>query len=247
MDRITTSEVFGIKVANVSYNELLKYIKETIDHNKRRIITYVTTNSLNAIYENCEVKEIFNKFNIVHPDGIGTFLAIRFLYGNKNIEKKITGSDFYPILIHAAIRYKWRIFFWGDELNVLERIQNQNEGIEICGYDEGYNISMTKIIQNINMSEPDILIVGMGCPLQESWIIKVKDELNVKVILAVGDGIKIFANVRKRGTQLFRNFGLEWVYRLLQEPKRLWKRYLIGIPIFYIRVLRLRLLKQSDK
>ena len=246
MYRITTSEVFGIKVANISYNELVKYIKETIDHNKRRIITYVTANSLNVIYENCEVKEIFNKFNIIHPDGIGTFFAIRFLYGKKNIEKKITGSDFYPILVHAAIRYKWRIFFWGDEINILERIQNQNEGIEICGYDEGYNISMTKIIHNINMSGADILIVGMGCPIQESWIIKVKDELNVKVILAVGDGIKIFANVRNRGTQLFRNFGLEWTYRLLSEPGRLWKRYVIGIPLFILRIIKLYFRREND-
>jgi len=246
MDRITTSEIFGIKVANVSYNELLKYIKDTIDSNKRRIITYVTANSLNNAYKNCEVKETFNKFNIIHPDGIGTFLAIRFLYGKKNIEKKITGSDFYPILVHAAIRYKWRIFFWGDEINILERIQNQNEGIEICGYDEGYNISMTKIIHNINMSGADILIVGMGCPLQESWIIKVKDELNVKVILAVGDGIKIFANVRNRGAQLFRNFGLEWAYRLLSEPGRLWKRYIIGIPIFILRIIKLYLLRGKN-
>jgi N-acetylglucosaminyldiphosphoundecaprenol N-acetyl-beta-D-mannosaminyltransferase len=241
MDRITTSEVFGIKVANVSYSELSKYIKETIDHNKRRIITYVTAHSLNIIYKNCEVKEIFNKFNIIHPDGIGTFLAIRFLYGKKNIEKKITGSDFYPILIDAAIRYKWRIFFWGNEINVLERIQNQHEGLDICGYDEGYKISLSKIIQNINMSKADILIVGMGCPLQESWIIKVKDELDVKVILAVGDGIKIFANVRNRGTKLFRNIGLEWAFRLLSEPGRLWKRYIIGIPLFILRIIKLYL------
>lgn len=246
MDRFNISEIFGIKVANVSYSELLKYIKETIDTKKKRIITYVTAHSLNIIYKNREVKEIFSKFDIIHPDGNGTFLAIRFLYGKINIEKKITGSDFYPILVHAAIRYKWRIFFWGDEINILERIQNQNEGIEICGYDEGYNISMTKIIQNINKSEADILIVGMGCPLQESWIIKVKDELNVKVILAVGDGIKIFANVRNRGTQLFRNFGFEWIYRLLSEPGRLWKRYIIGIPLFVLRIAKLYLQRGID-
>ncbi len=246
MDRIITNEIFGIKVANVSYNELLKYIKDTIDSNKRRIITYVTANSLNIIYKNYEVKEIFDKFNIIHPDGIGTFLAIRFLYGIKNIENKITGSDFYPILIRAAIRYKWRLFFWGDEKDVLERIQNQYEGMEICGYYEGYNIISSKIIQNINMSKADILIVGMGCPLQESWIIKVKDKLNVKVILAVGDGIKIFANVRNRGTKLFRNIGLEWAFRLLSEPGRLWKRYIIGIPLFILRIIKLYLRRGKD-
>ncbi|MHA1916533.1 MAG: WecB/TagA/CpsF family glycosyltransferase [Promethearchaeota archaeon] len=243
MSKINTCEIFGIKVANISYDELVKYIKETIDDNRKRILTYVTAHSLNIIYKNSEIKKLFKEFNVIHPDGIGTFIAIRVLCGKEYINKKITGSDFYPMLIEEAIRYKWRIYFWGDRTNVLERIQPQNEGIEICGYSEGYNINATEIVQDINMSNADILIVGMGCPLQERWIIQVKEKINVKVILAVGDGIKIFANQRDRNLQLVRKFEIEWLYRLLQEPGRLWRRYLIGIPLFLFRLSRLRLLK----
>lgn len=241
VDSIVTNEIFGIKVAAISYDDLLRYIRESIENNKKRIISYVTANSLNIIYKKNDIKEIFNKFDLVHPDGIGTYLAIRFLHVKEKSNKKITGSDFYPILINAAKKFKWKIFFLGDRLTILEKIQVNNSGLEVCGYSEGYDFNSENLVRSINLSKADILIVGMGCPLQEKWIISVKDELNIKTILAVGDGIKLFANMRSRGAGIFGKIGLEWFIRLLQEPKRLWKRYLLGIPLFCLRIIRQRI------
>ncbi|MEJ2613977.1 MAG: WecB/TagA/CpsF family glycosyltransferase [Ignavibacteriaceae bacterium] len=111
----------------------------------------------------------------------------------------------------------------------------------MCGYQDGYNIENEKLIEKINDLLPDILIVGLGCPKQEEWIVKFKDYLNVKIILAVGDGIKVFAGTKIRGSNLFRTSGLEWFIRLITNPSRYWKRYLLGIPLFIIRVIKFKL------
>ena len=207
MNKTVKYEIFGIKIAAVSYDELLNSIEETIDNKQRRIISYVTANSLNIIYEDQNVKELFNRFDIIHPDGIGTSLAIRLLYGKKAGYTKITGSDFYPMLIKAAISNDWKMFFIGDRIGVLEKIAERKKELKVCGFHDGYDLNSENVVQNVNESNADILIVGMGCPLQERWILDVKEKLKVSVILAVGDGIKVFAGVKARGSVIMRKFG----------------------------------------
>jgi len=102
---------------------------------------------------------------------------------------------------------------------------------------EGYSFSDEKVIDKINTSGSDILIIGLSCPVQEKWMHKNKDKVNCKVILAVGDGIKVFSGDKIRGPAFMRKFGFEWLVRMFTEPGKNFRRYLLGIPVFIRRVI----------
>jgi N-acetylglucosaminyldiphosphoundecaprenol N-acetyl-beta-D-mannosaminyltransferase len=232
------SKIFGIQISSVSRNVLLQNIEEAISLKNNKKITYAHFNTLNQLYRNRTLITLFNQFDYVHPDGVGILLTSKILFGGNRLDKRISGSDFYPELIKNAIRKSWRIFFFGDKLGTLEQIPLKNPKLNVAGYISGYDFDNDSVVNKINYVKPDILIVGLGQPKQEMWINEEKDELNVAVIIAVGDGIKVFAGTKKRGPKFIQKMGLEWFVRLIYNPKLYWKRYLIGIPLFILRVLK---------
>ena len=130
------------------------------------------------------------------------------------------------------------LFLFGDTDSTLELVKYSNKNLRIVGVYNGFVYSNNDLIEQINSKSPDILIVGLGCPKQERWISENKTKVNVKILLAVGDGIKVFAGTKIRGHLLFRKLGLEWFVRLINHPLLYWMRYIIGIPLFIFRVLK---------
>src|SRR5574338_1080895 len=124
---------------------------------------------------------------------MGIYLASRLQYGQKGFSSRFTGSDFYSHLINSAIENNWSFYFFGDEEKTLKLITKNLPKIKIAGFCNGFNYDNNDLIVKINNSNPDILIVGLGSPKQEQWIIENKRNINTKVIIAVGDGIKVFA------------------------------------------------------
>jgi N-acetylglucosaminyldiphosphoundecaprenol N-acetyl-beta-D-mannosaminyltransferase len=234
-------DFFNLRINKVTYSILLKLIESSLVDNNSACITYVNANTLNIIYKNKKLRELYSKFDIIHPDGIGVFLASKFLYGERCFTSRINGSDLYLGLIDLAILNDWSFFFLGDIDENLKKIGPNHPELNVVGYFNGYTYN-EHIIEKINSVHPDILIVGLGSPKQEIWIQENKCRLNAKIILAVGDGIKIFAGVKKRGFPVLRKLGLEWLVRLIGEPKRLWGRYLLGIPLFLFRITKVKIL-----
>ena len=128
-------------------------------------------------------------------------------------------------------------FFFGDTESTLKKIYPLHNEIIISGIQNGYSYENNSLIYKINSSNTDILVVGLGSPKQENWVEENKKQLNVKIILVVGEGLKVFANTKIRGPKVVRNIGLEWMVRLLSNPSKLWRRYIVGIPLFLGRVL----------
>jgi N-acetylglucosaminyldiphosphoundecaprenol N-acetyl-beta-D-mannosaminyltransferase len=236
-------DILDIKVSKLDEIILLEKIKDAIQRRDQLTIAYANVNFINIAQIDKSTSDIFNKIDIIHPDGIGVFLASNFLYGNKGFNKRFTGSDFYHILIKAAIKERWSFFFFGDKNETLKKISSVHPHMIIAGYQNGFEFDNDILIGMINKSKPDILIVGKGSPKQEEWIINSKKYLDAKVIIAVGDGIKVFSGTKKRGLKFIQKIGLEWLVRLAFEPKRLWKRYLVGIPLFLFRLIKLRFTK----
>ena len=122
--------------------------------------------------------------------------------------------------------------------NILKKFTQLN----LIGTLNGYtDIESKDIIKKINKEKPHIIWVGMGTPKQEIWINENKAKLNCNVIQAVGDIFSLFANTKVRGPKFFQHLGLEWLFRLLSEPKRFWRRYVLGIPKFLFFVLKEKL------
>lgn len=238
---MTTFNIFGADIGNLTNKSFLDYISEGIRTEKKFTIGYANADTLNKIYEDKNLKSIFNSFDLIHPDGVGVYLASRILFGKNGLDSRLTGSDFYPLLINESISKNWSYFFFGHSNEILEEIKVQYPSLNITGTNEGYDFDTAKVIGKINKANPDIIVIGLSCPRQEKWIYQNKDKVKFRIILAAGDGIRIFANKKVRGPLIFRRIGLEWVIRLISDPFLNFRKYIIGVPLFIFRIIKSKL------
>lgn len=180
------------------------------------------------------------------PDGSGIILASKINGGS--IRNRITGYDVFT-LIHTHLESigRGRVFFLGSNETTLrkmvDRLKNEYPSIQVVGtYSPPYKSEFTEeesklMIDAVNKCAVDVLWVGMTAPKQEKWILKHISALDVKLVGAVGAVFDFYAGNIKRSHPLFQKLGLEWLPRLLQEPKRLWRRTFISAPIFLSHVI----------
>jgi N-acetylglucosaminyldiphosphoundecaprenol N-acetyl-beta-D-mannosaminyltransferase len=180
------------------------------------------------------------------PDGIGVLFASIIL--GKNIEARVTGSDVF-LGVHDRINNEknYSVFFLGSSdanlKKIRERMANDYPNISVAGtYSPSYKDQYTDdelddMIKIINKSKVDVLWVGMTAPKQEKWIYQNLDRLNVKFIAAVGAVFDFYTGNVMRSPLIFQRLGLEWLPRLVQQPKRLWRRMFISAPFFLWHVL----------
>jgi N-acetylglucosaminyldiphosphoundecaprenol N-acetyl-beta-D-mannosaminyltransferase len=175
------------------------------------------------------------------PDGVGIVLASRLRRGS--IRERITGSDIF-LGVNASLnaRGQGRVFFLGSTPNTLREIRRRMAAdyplIEIVGTmsppfkPEYTDAEVDEMVSAINQAAPDVLWVGMTAPKQETWIHRVGPRLNVKFAAAIGAVFDFYIGRVKRSSPFFRSVGLEWLPRLLQEPRRLWRRTFVSAPVF---------------
>ena len=228
----------SLLVSNYDYLDLVEICKKEIRAKRKIAITYANIHTVNLYEDNKDFKEYIKTFDLVYADGVGVYIASRFLNGKFSFKKRINASDFLLILFSEIALQKWKVFLWGDTVSTLIKIKDIIKNVNFCGTRNGYDFenNIAEIIDEINRNSPEILVIGLGPILQEKIISKYKNKLNANIILAVGQGIKLLAGSKRRGPKIIRIMGLEWFVRLLTEPQRLWKRYLIGIPKFILRI-----------
>lgn len=185
--------------------------------------------------------------DILLPDGAGIVLAARIL--REPIEERVAGTEFFiGLTTKAQEQSGLRYFFLGATDYVLqqitERLRKEFPKVEVVGtfsppfkdkFSEEENVAM---IERINQCRPDVLWVGMTAPKQEKWIFANRHRLKVPLVGAIGAVFDFYAGTRKRAAAWVRNLGLEWLPRLLREPKRLFYRNLVSSPLFLFMVLR---------
>lgn len=231
-------QIFGVNLTFLTYEELL----EVWFDNSTKSIASVNQHFLNLTYNDRNFMEQLNKFNLVFPDGIGVRIAAKLFDNTKVLSERTTFPD---LLIRVFLKSDYRrdsYYFFGSTTEVIERaaanISIHYTNVRIVGYHNGHTFDNEKLIQEINNLQPRILLVGLGGIVQEEWIMNNHTKLNVEKIIAIGGAFRVFAHDRKRGPLLFRKLGLEWLIRLFTEPQNVWKRYLIGIPLFIFRIIK---------
>lgn len=229
---------------------ILEIVSWIIDNKRGKHFVCVNPHSIEVAREDSVFSQALKNADLVVPDGIGIVIASKLLRGK--IRKRITGSDiFYGVNEYLNKFGKYTCFFLGSTEEVLFRIKNRMEidypNIQVVGtysppfkdvFESKDNLD---IINHINRVNPDILWVGMTAPKQEKWVFQNKDKLNVKFIGSIGAVFDFYAGTKKRSGKLFQMLGLEWLPRLIREPKRLWQRVFISTPKFFCRVLKERL------
>jgi len=206
---------------------------------------YCDFNALNILYE---TNVIVPSTVTLYPDSTAVFAIINFFRRSKL--KKIVSTDFQSVILNKAINQGIGLYFFGDADDVLEemvrRLKMENTGINICGVSNGFCFDTKAVINNINCSKADILFVGLGAGQQEKWIIENYEKLDIKFVLSVGGWFRFLAKTKKRAPQIFRKLSLEWLYRLITEFPHVWKRYLIGVPKFFYRVITKKIVLVID-
>ncbi len=240
--------ILGIPFCVADDNEVTDRIRHCIG--TRSKLTIVQPHFFHTVLARSDSKilNLYRKYDLILPDGYGVYIASKFLYGKERGFKKISnGTDFYDVLLKEGNYQRWRIFFLGEtESAVLAlklRVHNAYPNVVFAGAHHGFiNISDGAIVSLINEAKPDILMIGMGTPKQDYWLWRYFHELNVPVSIVVGAGIGFISGIKMRAPATLRKIHMEWLFRLLQEPRRLWRRYLLGIPkfVFYIILQKVR-------
>ena len=186
-----------------------------------------------------EFKQILNSADLLAPDGILTILIAR-LHGYR-ISKRDTGPELLWRFSEIGNRKAYKYFFYGDTEETLKllcsRLQGQFPNVRTVGYHSPPFRTLTtqedeSVVHAINQAKPDVLWVGLGIPKQERWIAEHRDKLNVPVVVGAGASFKFLSGTVSRAPAWLRNLGFEWLWRLIQEPKRVWRRALIDAPQF---------------
>jgi N-acetylglucosaminyldiphosphoundecaprenol N-acetyl-beta-D-mannosaminyltransferase len=180
------------------------------------------------------------------PDGISVVMASRLL--RVPVPERVTGGDLMERLCEEAARYGFRVFFLGGlpgaAIMAAGNLRLRFPGLKICGTHcprvgfENDPAETAHILRTINLYEPDLLCVAFGAPRQEIWMQENRGKLRVGAILPVGAAFDTQSGLRRRAPRIFQRLGLEWLFRLAMEPRRLWRRYLIGNAQFAALVLR---------
>lgn len=244
------ASIGNISVSILNTEKALELVWDRILENHKTRIFFMNANNYNISQKDSYYEKCLNQAEFVLNDGIGIELGAK-LFGVK-FEEDMNGSDFSPWLLRKADDHRLSVYLLGAAPGVAEQAAEKIKAdivpkLHIAGTHHGYITDSEEIVRIINEANVDILMVGMGVPQQEKWITDYYEQLNVKVVVAIGAYLDFVAEYVKRAPKWMRQIRMEWFYRLLVEPRRLWRRYLIGNFMFFIHIIKNRiLLKYSE-
>jgi len=212
------------------------------------LINTINAHSYNVALNDVDFDSALRKSDVLLPDGISIVKACKWLNKTPRPYERVTGWDLFSFEMDKLNLQGGKCFFMGSSEAVLSRIREKvtliypNIIVETYSppYKQNFNEKENKaIITAINNFNPDLLWVGMTAPKQEKWLYHNWDELKINCHAgAIGAVFDFFAGTTKRAPLWWQNNDLEWLYRLMQEPKRMWKRYIVGNILFLWNILR---------
>lgn len=244
------SWLLGVRIVDLPAEAIVAQIDQAIQNRQKSIFQYVNIHALNLAQELPWFREFINQAALPYCDGYGVLLGA-WLSGRR-LQHRSTPPDWIHQLAELCAQREYSLFILGGQPGVAEkagaRLVRDHANLQIRGCQHGYfdknpgSPENEQTLRTINAAQAQILIVGMGMPIQERWLMENWARLNCLVGLPVGALLDYLAGERRRSSHWMTQHGLEWLGRLIAEPARLWRRYLIGIPLFLFRVLRQRYL-----
>ena len=226
----------------------------TINLNRKTIINTINPHSYCVSKSDSFFQKALLKSDILLPDGSGIVLAAKFL--RKKSIKKIAGADIHKHLLEDANKQSKKVFYLGAApktlLLIKERINKEYANIKMSSYSPPYKPKFSeadskKMISEVNNFSPDVLFVGMTAPKQEKWVTLNKENLDATITVSIGAVFDFYAGTVERSSPFWINIGLEWLPRLLKEPKRLWRRNFVSTPLFLWYLLKAKYVNNSQK
>jgi N-acetylglucosaminyldiphosphoundecaprenol N-acetyl-beta-D-mannosaminyltransferase len=234
--------ILGLDIANTTMDEALDWIVAKVQAKNPALLAFVNPDCLNIAYGHERYRQVLSEADRVLPDGIGVKLACRVQ--GVSLVANVNGTDLFPRLCERANREGLKLFLLGAKPGIAEAVAEnmglRYPGLQVAGYRDGYfkPEETDAVLAEINASGADILLVAFGAPKQELWLAEHGGRLAPFVRLGVGGLFDFYSGRIPRAPQWVREIGMEWGWRLAQEPGRMWRRYLVGIPVFLYRVSR---------
>lgn len=235
-------EILGVRISDVTIPKAAAIIDGWVRARHKTYVCVAPVSTLVDCQKNVQYKNVVNAAGMVTPDGMPVVWLGRSK-GSRTIER-----TYGPDLLSAVCgEGKFRHFFYGGAADTLDRLEQRLKGknpdINIVGklspeFVPQVRMENAEIIDRINRARPDILWVGLGSPKQDLWMSMHRPLLDVPVIIGVGAAFDFLSGVKPQAPRWMQKSGLEWIFRLVSEPRRLWKRYLIGNTMFIFYVCR---------
>jgi N-acetylglucosaminyldiphosphoundecaprenol N-acetyl-beta-D-mannosaminyltransferase len=239
-----TIEIDGIPIDKVTMNEAVEIVKCFLTEEKTHTIYTPNAEIMMAALEDPELYKILCEADMLVADGAGVVLGSRIL--GRSVPEKVSGIDLVKNTFSIKLDRKIKYYLFGGKPGIAEvageNILKDYSNIEISGFTNGFFSYQDEkeIVNKINSSGSDILLVALGVPKQEKWISRYRDDLKVKVCIGVGGSLDVFAGKVNLAPDFFRKNGLEWLYRLYKEPWRFKRMLKLPKLIFHVLYLRLK-------
>lgn len=236
--KLHTVNLLGTKVFALRMDEVLDIAKQYITNRQKLTIGVVNVAKMVNMQKDHELRTSLNEADLVLADGLPIIWVSRML--GDPLPERVTGIDIMFELLRQANKKHYSVYFLGAEPEVLrktiETVKKDYPGIIVAGYRDGYfdEDEEQSVAEDIRDSRADILFVGISSPKKENFLRNWRDFVGVSLCHGVGGSFDILAGVTKRAPFWIQKAGLEWLYRLIQEPRRMWKRYLVSNTIFII-------------
>ncbi len=235
--------ILNTYVNALSMDETVDYVKKVIAR-RNPPVQHVVINALkvNLMEEDPKLREIVNACPLINADGSSILWAAKKL--GVPIKERVTGIDLFQRLVKEAAENGYKIYLFGAKEEVVTKVrdifQKEYPTLEIAGYRNGYFTpeEEPQIVADMAASGADMMFVAFSSPKKEYWIHKYLDQLNIPFVMGVGGSFDVVAGVTKRAPEFWQKIGMEWFYRFIQEPRRLWKRYVVGNAVFIRHVQR---------
>jgi N-acetylglucosaminyldiphosphoundecaprenol N-acetyl-beta-D-mannosaminyltransferase len=247
--------LLGRKITCITTSDLLSKIHNSCKKNQKIVVANYNVHSFNMSVQFPWFLEFLQQSDITHCDGFGIVYALRFMGYSVPQEYRVSYSILMPKLLNDCDKKRHSIYLLGTKPQYLDaavaNLRKQYPNAEINGHHGYFDIenedSNMEIVGDINRCKPNILIVGMGMPIQEYWVQRYRNRLDVNAILVGGAVIDRMAGVVPECPEFLSKNGLEWLFRLSREPKRLMTRYAIGNPAFLLQVALAKYQKHTIK
>ena len=243
MPRVTVARV-GVDV--IDRETLHASIRNFVDGGAHAVLAYANIHAVNIAWTDTVFAGFLKRAAIVYCDGEGVRLGARLL--GTRLPPRVVLTYWIWDLCELCERQGYSMFFLGSTEETVDlaitEIRRRHPALQIAGHHHGYfakhGAENEQVLEMIRASGPDLLFVGFGMPAQEHWIAENAGRIAARVVLPCGSMIDYVAGKKRAAPAWMANHGMEWLFRLLQEPARLWRRYLVGNMVFFWRVLRQR-------
>lgn len=231
--------LFGLSIQNDTLQTTVSCLTRNLDQADQKAIAFVNADCINQLASNTAYQKTLGNFDHLYADGVGMRIAAK-MQGHHLVDN-VNGTDLFPLLAGELENSGKRIFLLGGKPGIAQKVAHYLEvnfpAVEVAGEQHGYfsNDELPAIIKQINTCRADIILVAMGAPRQEQWIESNRSSLDAKLLIGVGGLFDFYSGTVSRAPLWLRELSLEWVWRLMMQPKDKAKRYLIGNPVFLIR------------